>query len=134
LTIEIITPLAKSKEFNLCEKIRAILANDPSTAHIAQLVDIKVCGAAAGNSIVLYLLCGTVDSVLLLRELYDNNELRMILEDWFRKLFDTNPNILDTPLEEGSRERIDSIKEPLIVAIYLVDYNKCLRYIGNIFS
>ena len=98
------------------------------------MVDIKVCGVAAGNSILLYLLCETVDSLLGMRGLYDNGELMMIIEDWFRKLFDTNPNIHDSRVEEVSCPRIDSIKESLIVAIYLVDYNKCLRYISNIFS
>ena len=121
-------------EVKVCEIIRAALTNDPSTAHITQLVDIKVCGVAAGNSIMLYLLCETVDSLLRMRELYDKGELMLILKDWFRKLFDTDPNILHPRIEDGSCQRIERIKEPLIVAIYLVDYNKCLRYVGNIFS
>ena len=132
LAIEITTSLDNSIEFNLCDKIRNALAKDPSTAHIAPLAGIKVCDLAAGNSILLYVLCDTVDSLLRLRELYDKSQLRVILINWFRKLFDSNRYILHTLVKEGSCQTSDSIKESFIVAIYLVDYYKCLRFFGII--
>ena len=110
VTVEVtISDRDKQREPAICTVIREILEKDPRSRELVPYI--KICGIEPINSIKLYMLCETTEAPRLLHYLYENGELKKIIEDWLRG-FEAASNIV-------------------IRTISLVDYYKCLSDFGT---
>ena len=110
LTIEItLSNPEKQRESEICKFLREALEKDPRVYQL--LPYIRISGIVPGNSIMLYMLCETTEAPPRLRYLYDNGELKKIIQDWL-KGFEAASNVV-------------------ILTIYQVDYYKCLSDFGT---
>ena len=110
VTVEItVSDRDKQREPAICTVIREVLEASPRSRELVPYI--KISGIVPGNSIKLYMLCEATEAPRRLYTLYNNGELKKIIEDWLRG-FEAASNIVT-------------------LTVYLVDYCKCLSDFGT---
>ena len=84
IIVKVFTNLEEREELSVCNAINSELELYPHEHFIELLDDIKICSIHPTSPIEMSLLYKSVESLLNLRALYDSNELKVIVENWFK--------------------------------------------------